>query len=107
MANEIDRPHERTSAVTTLRRGAVPFLCGLLALGLLAFIVQNRQQTDVHWLTWTFTAPLWVALILPVVIAVAVAALATLIVVRRRRSRARRDRADRQPSSPGNGSIDA
>ena len=82
-------PHERTSSATTLRRGAVPFLLGLLALGLLAFIVQNRQQASVHWLAWTFTAPLWVDLMLPAVIAVLLAALATVVVLRRRARRRR------------------
>ena len=89
MTNETGRTHERASAGTTLRRGAVPFVCGLLALALLAFIVQNRQQTAVHWLAWTFTAPLWVALILPAIIAVAVAGLVAVLVLRRRRARAR------------------
>ena len=89
MTDETGRTHERASARTTLRRGAVPFACGLLALALLAFIVQNRQSTDVHWLTWTFTAPLWVALILPAIIAVAVAGLVAVLVQRRRRARAR------------------
>jgi len=89
VTNETGRTHERASAGTTLRRGAVPFVCGLLALALLAFIVQNRQQTAVHWLAWTFTAPLWVALILPAIIAVAVAGLVAVLVLRRRRARAR------------------
>ena len=89
MTNETGRTHERASSGTTLRRGAVPFLCGLLALGLLAFIVQNRQQTDVHWLTWTFTAPLWVALVVPAVVAAAVVGLVVLLVVRHRRKQAR------------------
>ena len=78
-------PHERTSAATTMRRGAMPFLLGLLALGLLAFIVQNRQEASVHWLAWTFTAPLWVDLMLPAVVAVLVAGLVALLVMRRRR----------------------
>jgi uncharacterized integral membrane protein len=67
-----------------LRRGAVPFLCGLLALGLLAFIVQNGQPASVHWLTWTFTAPLWVDLMLPAVAAVLVAGLVAVLLLRRR-----------------------
>jgi uncharacterized integral membrane protein len=72
-----------------LRRGAVPFLCGLLALGLLAFIVQNSQRASVHWLTWTYTAPLWVALIAPAILAVLVAGLVTLLVTRRRKRKSR------------------
>jgi len=89
MRDEQGRPHEPTSSATMLRRGAVPFLCGLLALGLLAFIVQNGQRADVHWLTWTFTAPLWVDLMLPAVIAVIVAGLVALLVTRRRRRKVR------------------
>ncbi len=89
MEDERGRPHQPTSSTTMLRRGAVPFLCGLLALGLLAFIVQNSQRADVHWLAWTFTEPLWVDLMLPAVIAVLVAGLAALIVMRRRRRKAR------------------
>ena len=87
MTDETGRAHERASAATTLRRGAVPFLCGLLALALLAFIVQNRQSTDVHWLAWTFTAPLWVALALPAAVAVVVAGLVVVLVARRRSRR--------------------
>ena len=88
MQDENGRPHEPTSSMTMLRRGAVPFLCGLLALGLLAFIVQNGQRADVHWLAWTFSAPLWVDLMLPAVGAVLVAGLVALLVLRRRRRRA-------------------
>ena len=72
-----------------LRRGAVPFLCGLLALGLLAFIVQNSQQASVHWLAWTYTASLWVDLIVPAILAVLVAGLVALLVTRRRRRKSR------------------
>jgi uncharacterized integral membrane protein len=89
MQDERGRPHEPTSSTTMLRRGAVPFLCGLLALGLLAFIVQNGQQASVHWLAWSFTAPLWVDLIAPAVLAVLVAGLVTLLVLRRRRRKSR------------------
>ena len=87
--NERGRPHEPTSAKTMLRRGAVPFLCGLLALGLLAFIVQNSQQASVHWLAWTYTAPLWVDLIAPAVLSVLVAGLVTLLIMRRRKRKSR------------------
>ena len=87
--DERGRPHEPTSAKTMLRRGAVPFLCGLLALGLLAFIVQNSQQASVHWLAWTYTAPLWVDLIAPAILAVLVAGLITLLISRRRRRKSR------------------
>ncbi len=87
--DERGRPHEPTSAKTMLRRGAVPFLCGLLALGLLAFIVQNSQKASVHWLAWSYTAPLWVDLIAPAVLAVLVAGLITLLVMRRRKRKSR------------------
>ncbi|MGD0997183.1 MAG: hypothetical protein ABR941_02530 [Thermoleophilia bacterium] len=89
MEDERGRPHEPTSSMTMLRRGAVPFLCGLVALGLLAFIVQNGQRADVHWLAWTFTAPLWIDLMVPAVGAVLVAGLAAVLVVRRRRRKTR------------------
>ena len=85
MTDEKGRLHEPTSSTTMLRRGAVPFLCGLLALGLLAFIVQNGQRASVHWLAWPFSAPLWVDLMLPAVVAVLVAGLVAVIIVRRRR----------------------
>jgi len=87
--DERGRPHEPTSANTRLRRGAVPFLCGLLALGLLAFIVQNSQRASVHWLAWTYTAPLWVDLMAPAILAVLVAGLVTLLVMRRQRRKSR------------------
>jgi uncharacterized integral membrane protein len=87
--DERGRPHEPTSSKTMLRRGAVPFLCGLLALGLLAFIVQNSQRASVHWLTWTYTAPLWVDLMAPAILAVLVAGLVALLISRRRRRKSR------------------
>ncbi len=86
-ARQID--HERVPAGTMLRRGAVPFVCGLLALALLAFIVQNRQHVDMHWLAWTFTAPLWVDLVLTAAAAILVVSLPLLIVLRRRGARLR------------------
>jgi len=89
MNDEKGRLHEPTSSTTMLRRGAVPFLCGLLALGLLAFIVQNGQRASVHWLAWTFSAPLWVDLMLPAVGAVLVAGLVAVLIVRRRRRKTR------------------
>ena len=92
--DERGRPHVPTSSTTMLRRGAVPFLCGLLALGLLAFIVQNGQRADVHWLAWTFTAPLWVDLMLPAVSAALVALPVAFLLGRRRRRRA-----DRSPTT--------
>jgi uncharacterized integral membrane protein len=39
----------------------------------------------VHWLAGTFSAPLWVDLMLPAVVAVLVAGLVAVIIVRRRR----------------------
>jgi uncharacterized integral membrane protein len=89
MEDKAGRPHEPTSSVTMLRRGAVPFLCGLVALGLLAFIVQNGQQEPVHWLAWTFKGRLWVDLMVPAIGSVLVAELITLLIVRRRRRRSR------------------
>ena len=91
---ERGRPHEPTSSTTMLRRGALPFLCGLFALGLLAFIVQNGQRAGVHWLAWTFTAPLWVDLILPAMFAALVALLVAFLLARRHRRRA-----DRPPAA--------
>ena len=89
MPDERGQPHEPISSKTMLRRGAVPFLCGLLALGLLAFIVQNGQRATVHWLAWSYTAALWVDLLAPAVLAVLVAGLVALLISRRRKRKNR------------------
>lgn len=39
---------------------------------LIAFIVQNRARTDIHWLFFTFAAPLWVVLAVSIGVAVLV-----------------------------------
>jgi uncharacterized integral membrane protein len=36
---------------------------------LVAFIFQNRASTEIHWLFFTFSAPLWVVLAISIVLA--------------------------------------
>ena len=48
-------------AETTSKSLATPrnIIAVLLALGLLAFVVQNTNRVDLNWLFFGFSAPLW------------------------------------------------
>jgi uncharacterized integral membrane protein len=37
---------------------------GILAAALLAFIFQNTETIAFNWLFWTFSAPLWIVLLI-------------------------------------------
>ena len=62
---------------------------GVLGVGLLAFIVQNRESVSFDWLFWSFTAPLWLALLITAVVAFLIGQFA-LMWRRHRRRKARR-----------------
>lgn len=58
---------------------------GLLAAGLLAFVFQNTEDTEVTWLLFEFRQPLWILLLVTAAVALAIAEL--LGAARRRRRR--------------------
>ena len=75
----VDDEKENTGVLTVVS-------AAVLAIGLIAFIVQNRSDTEVTWLFLDGTSPLWIVI---VVAAVAGAALSEILgwVLRRRRRR--------------------
>lgn len=58
---------------------------GLLAAGLLAFVFQNTDDTEVTWLVFEFRQPLWVLLLVTAAVTLVIAEL--LGAARRRRKR--------------------
>ena len=62
---------------------------GVLAVGLLAFILQNRESVSFTWLFWTFNAPLWLVLVITALVAFVIGQFA-LMWRRHRRRQARR-----------------
>jgi uncharacterized integral membrane protein len=62
---------------------------GVLAVGLLAFILQNRESVAFTWLFWTFNAPLWLVLVVTALVAFVIGQFA-LMWRRHRRRQARR-----------------
>jgi uncharacterized integral membrane protein len=63
---------------------------GVLAAALIAFIVQNTEDVSFDWLFWTFSAPLWLMLLVTSVVAFVIGQFA-LMWRRHRRRKARRD----------------
>ena len=62
---------------------------GVLAAGLLAFILQNTETVSFDWLFWSFEAPLWLVLLITAVLAFVIGQFA-LMWRRHRRRKARR-----------------
>jgi uncharacterized integral membrane protein len=52
------------------RSRIAPVIGGLLGLAVLAFVIQNRPAQKVTWLFWSFSAPLWILLLLTAAVAV-------------------------------------
>jgi uncharacterized integral membrane protein len=63
-------------------------LSGVLGIGLIAFIVQNTDDVSFDWLFWTFTAPLWLMLLITALVAFVIGQFA--LMWRRHRRRAAR-----------------
>jgi len=61
---------------------------GVLAAGLLAFILQNRESVSFTWLFWTFNTPLWLVLVVTALVAFVIGQFA-LMWRRHRRRQAR------------------
>ncbi len=73
------------------RQGTVwGVLGGILGIGLIAFIVQNTESVSFDWLFWTFSAPLWLMLLVTSLVAFVIGQFA-LMWRRHRRRQARRD----------------
>ena len=65
-------------------------LSGIMGIGLLAFIVQNTDDVTFDWLFWTFSAPLWLMLLITALVAFVIGQFA-LMWRRHKRRQARRD----------------
>lgn len=71
----------------------MPTIAALIAVAIIAFIVQNRQKIELSWLFWSFSWPLW--LLLVVTIGLSLLAGQLLLLWRRHRRRAARRTARR------------
>lgn len=80
-----DEPAERTSPF----RGPSPRLVGggLLVAAVVAFVVQNTEDTDINWLFLEATQPLWVVLLVTAAATLLGAELITSAYRRRRRKK--------------------
>ena len=80
MADESGLPDESPRTV-----GLKLVVGGLLAAGLLAFVFQNTDSTEVTWLVFEFRQPLWVLLLVTAAVTLVIAEL--FGAARRRRKR--------------------
>lgn len=69
MSDETAKPPGQPPAPSWRSRVA-PVIGGILGLAVFAFIVQNRPSQKVTWLFWSFSAPLWLLLLLTAAVAV-------------------------------------
>jgi uncharacterized integral membrane protein len=74
-------------------RFVMPVIAGLIAVAILAFILQNRGPVRLTWLFWSFSWPLW--LLLVVTIGLSLLAGQIMLMLRRRRRRVARRAARR------------
>jgi uncharacterized integral membrane protein len=74
----------------------VPAIVGVIALAVLAFIIQNRRSVKLTWLFWSFSWPLWLLLVVTIGLSLAAGQI-MLLLLRHRRRVARR--------VPGRGGI--
>lgn len=73
MTDETPKPPVQPPASTpkpSWRSRIAPVAGGLLGLAVLAFVIQNRPAQKVTWLFWSFSAPLWILLLLTAAVAV-------------------------------------
>ena len=47
-------------------RFVMPTVLGIIAVAVLAFVVQNRGPVKLTWLLWSFSWPLWLLLIVTI-----------------------------------------
>ena len=69
-------------------RFVMPGIVGVIAVAVLAFIIQNRGSVKLTWLFWSFSWPLW--LLLVVTIGLSLIAGQILLMLRRHRRRVAR-----------------
>ena len=69
-------------------RFVMPGIVGVIAVAVVAFIVQNRGPVKLTWLFWSFSWPLW--LLLVVTIGLSLLAGQLLLMLRRHRRRVAR-----------------
>jgi len=74
-------------------RFVMPVIAGLIALAVVAFVVQNRGPVKLTWLFWSFSWPLW--LLLVVTIGLSLLAGQLMLMLRRHRRRVARRAARR------------
>ena len=81
MSDELldDQPAKRSGGQVRL------LVLGLLAAGLVAFIVQNTDSTPVTWLVFERSAPLWVLIIVSAAAGAALSEAAGWMLRRRKR----------------------
>jgi uncharacterized integral membrane protein len=86
----MSQPQVQTSGAKPKTSYVMPIIAGLIALALLAFVLQNTQPVKLSWLFWSFTWPLWLLLVVTIVLSL-VAGQIMLMWRRHRRRVARRD----------------
>ncbi len=69
-------------------RFVMPGIVAVIAVAVLAFIIQNRGSVKLTWLFWSFSWPLW--LLLVVTIGLSLVAGQILLMLRRHRRRVAR-----------------
>ena len=69
-------------------RFVMPAIAGVIAVAVLAFIIQNRGSVRLTWLFWSFSWPLW--LLLVVTIGLSLVAGQLMLMLRRHRRRVAR-----------------
>ena len=74
-------------------RFVMPAIAGVIAVAVLAFIIQNRGPVKLTWLFWSFSWPLW--LLLVVTIGLSLVAGQLMLMLRRHRRRVARRAARR------------
>ena len=74
-------------------RFVMPVIAGLIALALIAFVVQNRGPVKLTWLFWGFSWPLWLLLVGTIVLSLLAGQL--MLMLRRPRRRVARRAARR------------
>jgi uncharacterized integral membrane protein len=86
----MSQPQVQSSGAKPKTSYVMPIIAGLIALALLAFVLQNTESVTLHWLFWSFSWPLWLLLVVTIVLSL-VAGQIMLMWRRHRRRVARRD----------------
>jgi uncharacterized integral membrane protein len=76
---------DRSIGQKNIRLSPVMIAGGVIGLGLLAFVLQNRRRVPVHWLFFNVHAPLYVVTFVTIAASVVAAELIAVAVRRHRR----------------------